>query len=90
MIAEEDVRGHQGYVVLARKVSNILLELRNIGQVLLLMSRPGSREPVQGVTEGHVVCLTKQLPTAQRSENQFITDFLHGLTPAALGPGMAT
>ena len=64
MKAEEGMKGcqrlhsHEG-------CADIMHELRKVGQVPLLTSRPGSREPAQGMTEGLVVVEKEELPALQ-------------------------
>ena len=64
MKAEEGMKGcqrlhsHEG-------CADIMHELRKVGQVPLLTSRPGSREPAQGMAERLVVSEDEELPTLQ-------------------------
>lgn len=58
-------KGISSGVVLARDMPNVLGELRNVHQMLLLLGRPGSRKPAQGVAERLVDIENKELPALQ-------------------------
>ena len=69
---------------------NILCELRNVGQMPLLTSTTGSKEPTQGVIEGLVVGENEELPALPHKlevSNRGIDGQQHPVEGAVAGHG---